>query len=127
MNMERSPGESPEEWLLDEPTVRPYVMTRGRTDARGKFDLVTIAVAIRSTTGAEVGLDPEHLTIARLCRRPLSVAEIAAHMDLPAGTVRVLLGDLLEKGFVAVQQPQPEMDVLDERTYRAVLDGLRAL
>jgi hypothetical protein len=119
--------ESPEERLLDEPTVRPYVMTRGRTDSRGRFDLISLAVTVRSTTGAEIGLDPEHLVIVRLCRRPLSVAEIAAHMDLPAGIVRVLLGDLLDRGFVAVQQPQPEYDVLDERMYRAVLDGLRAL
>lgn len=119
--------EPPEERLLDEPTVRPYVMTRGRTDSQGRFDLISLAVTVRSTTGVEVGLDPEHLVIVRLCRRPLSVAEIAAHMDLPAGIVRVLLGDLLDRGFVAVQQPQPEYDVLDERMYRAVLDGLRAL
>lgn len=127
MNNEWNMEEHSEDWLLDEPTVRPYVLTRGRTDARGRFDLISLAVSVRSTTGAEIGLDPEHLGIVRLCRTPLSVAEIAAHMDLPAGIVRVLLGDLLDRGFVAVQQPQPEMDVLDEKMYRAVLDGLRAL
>ena len=104
MNIEWNMEEEPlEEQLLDEPTVRPYVMTRGRTDARGRFDLISVAVTV------------------------LSVAEIAAHLDLPAGTVRVLLGDLLDRGFIAVQQPQPETSVLDERMYRAVLDGLRAL
>ncbi|GAA0385106.1 hypothetical protein Acor_48330 [Acrocarpospora corrugata] len=113
--------------LYDEQVVRPYVMTRGRTEARAKLDLITLAVTVRPATGVEIGLDPEHLAIARLCRRPLSVAEIAAHLDLPAGTVRVLLGDLLHGGFIALQEPQPEVDVLDERMYRAVLDGLRAL
>ncbi|WP_308169932.1 DUF742 domain-containing protein [Acrocarpospora catenulata] len=116
-----------EEQLYDEQVVRPYVMTRGRVEARAKLDLITLAVTIRQTTGVEVGLDPEHLTIVRLCRRPLSVAEIAAHLDLPAGTVRVLLGDLLDRGFIMLQEPAPEVDVLDERMYRAVLDGLRAL
>ncbi|MBP2705549.1 DUF742 domain-containing protein [Microbispora sp. RL4-1S] len=116
-----------EERLLDAPTVRPYVIARGRTDAPDRFDLISLAVTIRPATGNEIGLDPEHVAIVRLCRRPLSVAEIAAHMDLPAGIVRVLLNDLFDRGFVAVQQPQPEMDVLDERMYKAVLDGLRAL
>jgi hypothetical protein len=122
-----------EEWnpdevqLLDASTIRPYVIARGRTEAQDRFDLISLAVTIRPTVGNEVGLDPEHLAIVRLCRRPLSVAEIAAHLDLPAGIVRVLLGDLFDRGFVAVQQPQPEMNVLDERMYKAVLDGLRAL
>ncbi|ETK30866.1 DUF742 domain-containing protein [Microbispora corallina] len=115
------------ERLLDAPTVRPYVIARGRTEAQDRFDLISLAVTVRPTTGTEIGLDPEHQAIVRLCRRPLSVAEIAAHLDLPAGIVRVLLGDLFDRGFVAVQQPQPEMDVLDERMYKAVLDGLRAL
>lgn len=118
---------NPEDALYDEQVVRPYVMTRGRTEARAKLDLISLAVTIRPATGVELGLDPEHLKIVRLCKRPLSVAEVAAHLDLPAGTVRVLLGDLLDRGFIAVQEPQPEVDVLDERMYRAVLDGLRAL
>ncbi|ADG89943.1 hypothetical protein TBS_33060 [Thermobispora bispora] len=116
-----------EEWLVDAPTIRPYVIARGRTEAQDRFDLVSLVVTIRPTTGNEVGLDPEHQTIVRLCRRPLSVAEIAARMDLPAGIVRVLLGDLYDRGYIAVQQPQPETDMLDERMYKAVLDGLRAL
>lgn len=113
--------------LFDAPTIRPYVIARGRTEAQDRFDLISLIVTVKPTTGWEVGLDPEHQEIVRMCRRPLSVAEIAARMDLPAGVVRVLLTDLFDRGFIAVQQPQPEMDVLDERMYKAVLDGLRAL
>src|ERR1044072_6043453 len=104
-----SPPEDHHEQWFDEnagPSARPYVMTRGRTEpSRGQFDLITLAVAIGSPSSVEVGLDPEHLAIVRLCRSPLSVAEIAAHMDLPAGTIRVLLGDLVDRGFVATQEP----------------------
>jgi hypothetical protein len=56
-----------------------------------------------------------------------SVAEIAGYLDLPAGTVRVLVGDLLDKGFVRVEDPQPETNMSDTRMYQAVIDGLRAL
>ena len=55
------------------------------------------------------------------------MAEIAAHLDLPAGTVRVLLGDLFDRELVSVQEPQSEMDMHDMKMYRAVIDGLRSL
>jgi hypothetical protein len=117
-------------WLDDKagPIVRPYVMTRGRTEPiRGDFNLISLVVATRMVGTKEVGLNPEHLAIVRLCQEPLSVAEVAAHLDLPAGTIRVLLGDLFDKGFVTIQDPQPEVDIRDRRMYEAVLDGLRAL
>src|SRR6478735_6927142 len=110
------------------PIVRPYVLTRGRTEpTRGRFDLITLAVTVRSASPRESGLDPECLAIVRFCRQPQSVAEIAAHMNLPAGTIRVLLSDLLDQGFIALQEPHSETDMHDESLYRAVLDGLRAL
>jgi hypothetical protein len=128
MNEEEVPAE---DRLLDDeagPMVRPYVMTRGRLQpVRGTFDLITLVVATRDTPGVQPGLGPEHLAIADLCQRPLSVAEIAAGLDLPLGTVRVLLGDLLDKGFVVTQEPQPDVDVRDIRMYEVVLDELRAL
>ncbi|SDH46687.1 Protein of unknown function [Sinosporangium album] len=127
-----TPAEGPTEdrWLDDEagPIVRPYVMTRGRTEpTRGKFDLISLVVATRPTAALEVGLGPEHLTILRLCEEFLSVAEIAARMDLPAGTIRVLLGDLLDRDFIEVSEPHPETDMDDDCFYQAVIDGLRSL
>ncbi|MEU9885321.1 DUF742 domain-containing protein [Sphaerisporangium sp. NPDC051017] len=125
-----SDGSADEQWLDDEAgrIVRPYVMTRGRTQpSRGKIDLITLVVTINPVITAEPGLGPEHHKIVKLCDRPLSVAEIAAHLDLPAGTVRVLLGDLVDRGFVAIQEPVRETDVLDLETYKAVLNGLRSL
>jgi hypothetical protein len=126
-----SDEESAEERLLDEdagPMVRPYVMTSGRLQPiRGKFDLITLVVAAQDVPMIQPGLGPEHLDIVRLSQKPMSVAEIAAQLDLPAGTVRVLLGDLLDKGFVMTQEPLPEMDVRNQRMYEVVLDELRAL
>ncbi|MEU4831015.1 DUF742 domain-containing protein [Streptosporangium sp. NPDC023615] len=123
--------EQPENLWVDGdagPIVRPYVLTRGRTEpSRGKIDLITLVVTVRQLSPRESGLDPECLAIVSLCLQPQSVAEIAARTNLPAGTVRVLLGDLLDQGFIAMQEPHSETDMHDERLYRAVLDGLRAL
>lgn len=119
-----------ERWLDEHagPLVRPYVMTSGRLQPiRGTFDLISLVLATGLTPAPELGLGPEHMAIVRLCENLMSVAEIAGQLDLPAGTVRVLLGDLLDKGFVTVEDPQPETDMDDLRMYQAVIDGLRAL
>ncbi|MEV0197725.1 DUF742 domain-containing protein [Nonomuraea sp. NPDC050691] len=122
------PEEPADEHWVDPEIIRPYVVTRGRTrPAHGKFDLISMALAVGPLPGPEAGLDPEHLRILRLCREPKSVAEIAAHLNLPAGTIRVLLGDLFDRELVSAQEPQSEVDMRDVRMYRAVLDGLRSL
>ena len=127
----RPSDESADERWPDEqagPLVRPYVMTRGRIlPIRGRFDLISLIVTTRPVPTSELGFGPEHLAIVDHCQELMSVAEIAGRLDLPVGTVRVLLGDLLDGGFVAVEEPQPEVNMRDDRMYEAVLDGLRAL
>jgi hypothetical protein len=110
------------------PIVRPYAMTRGRTRARGEaLDLISIVVAADPASVDRYGLDPEHLEVLASCRRPTPLADIASEIDLPLGVVRVLLGDLREKGLVDVRQPAPPSRSPDERILRQVLEGLRAL
>jgi Protein of unknown function (DUF742) len=110
------------------PVVRPYAMTRGRTEpARGEFDLISLVVATRSVPSMAAGLQPEHITIMRLCQRPLSVAEVAGHLTLPLGIVRVLLGDLLDKGYILAREPQSTTSMPPERIFKAVINGLRSL
>jgi hypothetical protein len=123
--------EPPEKVWVDEeagPVVRHYAMTSGRTrPTRGEFDLITLIVAARSITGGDTGLQPEHSAIIRLGQRPVSVAELATHLDLPVGTVRVLLGDLLDRGFIRTRSPVPAAQLPTQRVFKAVLDGLRSL
>jgi hypothetical protein len=118
-------------WLDEEagPVVRPYAMTQGRTrPATGEFDLITLVVTIQPGSPATaVGSGPEHGAILALCRDPLSVAEISAHLDLPVGTVRVLLGDLLAEGLILVREPKPVAQLHNQRVLKAVISGLRSL
>ncbi|MFB7358681.1 DUF742 domain-containing protein [Streptomyces gardneri] len=115
------------------PLVRPYAMTGGRTrpgPSNVRFDLIALVVVDDNPPGAaEEGLlGPEHRSLLALCRAETqSVAELAADADLPVGVVRVLLGDLLESGFVRVSRPVPPAQLPDERILREVIDGLRAL
>jgi len=111
------------------PVVRPYMVTGGRVrSARDGFDLVAFVVA-----GPPVRLDahprlqPEHRRIIALTQQPVSVAELAADLDLALGVVRVLLGDLLAAGFIAIYEPPVSGDFPDNDILEAVVNGLRAL
>ncbi|MFJ8192677.1 DUF742 domain-containing protein [Streptomyces sp. NPDC096094] len=122
------------QWYDNEagPLVRPYAMTGGRTRPSPtgvRFDLIALVTRSPDGPGADdIVLGPEHRTLIDLCRAETqSVAELAADADLPVGVVRVLLGDLVELGSVAVSRPVPPAQLPDERILREVIDGLRAL
>jgi hypothetical protein len=126
------PGQPVEhEWVDDHagPVVRPYAVTGGRArPVTGTFDLISLVTTTRADVDEESGLGPEHLAIVGLCRRMQSVAEVAAHLDLPVGSVRVLLGDLVARHLVEVREPRSSAAGLpDESVFEAVINGLRAL
>jgi len=126
-----SPGDQPENVWLDAdagPVVRPYAMTGGRTKpSSGEFDLIALIVSIQPVAAVSGQLGPEQTTIIGLCQHPLSVAEISAHLDLPVGIVRVLLGDLLDSGFILTREPRKLTNLPSEPILKAVINGLRSL
>ena len=107
------------------PLVRPYTITSGRTPAdNSRLDLATQVMTLRSAQ-EPAGLGPEHLAIVQLCRRSVSIAEIAAYVKVPLGVVRVLCGDLIEWGVVVTRSPTHNpAQAPDLETLQAVLDGL---
>ncbi|MEU1813384.1 DUF742 domain-containing protein [Micromonospora aurantiaca (nom. illeg.)] len=116
-------------WVDDDagPVVRPYAMTRGRAAAKDRHNVISLVVATtRAAPPHEVGIAPEHVSIVNLCQRPLAVAEVAAHLSLPLGTVRVLLDDLLARRLVRVTDPAPT-NLPHDDVFEALLNGLRAL
>ncbi|MFF8883543.1 DUF742 domain-containing protein [Streptomyces flaveolus] len=106
--------------------VRPYVVTEGRAlPTRNTFDLVTMVTAAHTTTS---GLAPEKRRAVQLCTGGfLSVAEVAAHLDLPVSVVKVLLSDLVDSGHMTARAPVPRAELPEARVLQEVLDGLRAL
>jgi hypothetical protein len=124
------PQQPPEDIWQDEaagPVVRPYAMTRGRTEpTRGSFDLISLVVSTRIAASGQVTLEPEHRAIVQLCQTPASVAEISAQLDLPLGIVRVMLGDLLDKGLIRSREPQQAEQTPSEYVFTAVINRLRS-
>lgn len=129
-----APREPGSQWYDHEagPLVRPYAVTGGRTapgPSGARFDLIAlVALDPAAPAAGDPTLGPEHRALIDLCRpETQSVAELAAGADLPVGVVRVLLGDLLERGRVTVSRPVPPAHLPDERVLREVIAGLRAL
>ena len=113
----------------DQPLVRPYAMTGGRT--RPRYQLAIEALVSTSADPAHLqGLLPEHQRICHLCREVKSVAEVSALLAIPLGVARILVADLAEAGMVAIHQPggnaepggAPDVTLLER-----VLSGLRKL
>ena len=57
---------------------------------------------------------------------PVSVADLAADLDLPLGVVRILLADMRERGLIMIHRAIPTR-LSDPRILREVADGLRKL
>ncbi|MCX5203987.1 DUF742 domain-containing protein [Streptomyces sp. NBC_00237] len=113
----------------DQPLVRPYAMTGGRT--RPRYQLAIEALVSTTADPAHLAtLLPEHQRICHLCREVKSVAEVSALLSMPLGVARILVADLAEAGMVAIHQPgegaeadgTPAVTLLER-----VLSGLRKL
>jgi hypothetical protein len=110
------------------PVVRPYALTGGRTRPRGEsFDLLAVVgSAVDATTSDRMLLEPEHVQVLRLCRRPVPVADLASDLDLPLGVVRILLSDMRERGLITIGKPA-RAGLTDPRILKDVADALRRL
>ena len=120
-----------EELLDDARAVRPYTVTRGRVASRRDLPMEALVRAVGATGGEPApGETPERRRILELTsQRILSVAEIGAHLRLPLGVVRVLVGDLADSGQVVVHTGSSETQstAAQLKVLGSVLDGISAL
>lgn len=105
-------------------SVRPYTITAGRT--RAKVDLPVEATLRRQRPPGATTLHGHTARVLDVCDTR-SVAEVSALVSMPIGVVRVLLGDLVEQGYVRVQATLTGSSSVDERRelIERTLRGLR--
>lgn len=106
--------------------VRPYLLTSGRAQPGHSIEIEAQVLTVAVADGSSTTLNFESRDIVALCRRPMSIAEVAARLRLHIGVTRVLVADLAAVGHVVVQRP----DAL-QHTNRAMLErvirGLEAI
>ncbi len=105
--------------------VPAYAVTGGRTRSNGA-DLPLESMVTTTAEGmrALVALRYEQREIVLLCRRPQSIAEVAARVSVPLGVARVLVSDLTAQGLLAVHVPSADRP--DRVILERLLGGLRA-
>lgn len=104
--------------------VRPFIMTGGRT--RGDQRNLRVETMLQASA-AEVpdhlagSLPSEQRALLAVCQEPLSVAEVAVHLQIVVGVVAVIAGDLIAAGLLDVHHTDPveiELDMLTKMIQR---------
>jgi hypothetical protein len=117
--------------------VRPYARTGGRTRPSGEV-VLPIEALVSSVPEPESLLHRHTAETRRILElsadQYVSIAELSAHVRLPVGVVRVLVGDLVDEGLAHVHgnggddtvtaalDPATTLSVLE-----SVLNGISAL
>ncbi len=106
-----------------DPMIRPFVLTGGRTDTDVPIEALTVT---SPESLADLSrLSTEQQSIVALCRTPQAVAEISARLGLPLGVTRILISDLATMGVVYISQVAGTSSDLD--LIGRLLDGIHRL
>ena len=104
--------------------VPPYIVTGGRT--RSSADDLALETLVTTTSDGMARADRhvfEQRRILMTCRDPMSIAEVAAELEVPAGVARVLIGDLVSDGMLRITRSTET----NEQLIRRLIDGVRSL
>jgi hypothetical protein len=110
----------------DEPLVRPYVITGGRTRPEHEFAIEALTLTTDKGRALAGGLVGEQAAICRMCEAARSIAEVSALLNVPLGVARVLIDDMSRQGLVSVITPR-QQDSHSAEVLMSVLEGLRRL
>lgn len=103
--------------------IRSYLITGGRSSANLAYE--TMVSARGSLRPGDVRV--ERSALLSVCvGHPTSVAEIAAHLRMPIGVVRVLASDLIDEGLLA-KYDAPADKAEDVSLISRLISGVRAL
>ena len=124
-------GAPPEgDYSYEERTVRPYAMTGGRTRPSGDvLPIEALVSALRQPTAQQTVEKRRILELSGT--QYVSIAELSAHVHLPVGVVRVIVGDLVDEGSARVHSTATQNPTHDPATtlsvLESVLNGISAL
>lgn len=106
---------------LEEYVLRPFIVTRGRTQAAEGVAMESLVDRRGRRTDVH---ESHHEQIWEALTDRMSVAEISASCKQPLGVALVLISDMAELGLVEVYQTAATDDI---QLVRKLIDGVRAL
>lgn len=105
--------------------VRPFVVTGGRT--RSQVDGLRFETLVQSTGLAGRDLRFEAGRVFELCQEAMAIAEVSAHLGMPTGTVKVVVGDLIQSGHVEIHRVVETSTSADVQLISRLIEGVRKL
>jgi len=109
----------------EEDTIRPFLVTSGRT--RSKVRDLRLETMVERTNSDDSSLRFEAASVATLCATPMSLAEVSAHLKIPLGTAKVLVGDLIGEGHLRPHKTMDAAQSKDLNLIKRLIAGVRAL
>lgn len=104
--------------------IRPYLATAGRTTSRVEgLKLETLV----QRTGTTATVRFESAKVYQLCELPISIAELSAHLRIPSGSIKVLVGDLISSGDVLAHETVDGSGPDDVQLITRLISGVRKL
>ncbi|MBB2945425.1 hypothetical protein FB565_005158 [Actinoplanes lutulentus] len=109
--------------------VRPYAVTRGRTEPIRDIPIEAVLVASAAAVQESRFAGHDKYRLAVLCEpKAQSLAELAALTRLPLGVTRVLVADMVADGLLTLHSAAPRTGFADRMNLLGrVLGGLRKL
>lgn len=121
MPMSHDSNADPFDDEFDHP-IRPYVRTRGRTRPSHDLRPDTLLVGLAAVLPVEAGR--QERGVMACCSGVTSLAELAAHMRLPASLVAVIVSDMIDAGFIGLRPGLTGQNGPDRETLEKVLLAL---
>ncbi|TDC81518.1 DUF742 domain-containing protein [Micromonospora sp. KC606] len=109
--------------------VRPYAVTRGRTEPSRDIALEAVMSATPTQAAEARFAGYDKYRIATVCEgRAQSLAEIAAYTRMPLGVTRVLVADMVAESLLTLHTAAPATGYEERMNLLGrVLSGLREL
>ena len=79
------------------PRLRPFVVTKGKTEAEASVRVETLVESSSEHPSARFE-KKKLLTMAK--DKPISVAELSSHLGLPIGTTMTLVSEMIDEGML---------------------------
>ncbi len=82
----------------EQPRLRPFVITKGKTAAQATVRVETLVEAAVTQTTARF---EKKKLLAMTSSKPISVAELSSHLSLPIGTTMTLISEMIDDGLLS--------------------------
>ncbi len=105
--------------------VRPYLVTGGRT--KSKVDGLKLETLVQATNKPTSNLRFEAAKVAAQCSTATSIAEVSAHLSVPFGAAKVIVGDLIASGHLQAHRTLEGNAPDDVQLITRLISGVRRL